>query len=116
MISNSDLQRSSVMLLAICIASGLATAADGPWNQGPLACYSVPALSSIPRMPDTLPSDAQAGTLLRMVAAKGEFEPVSFVIAPRRDITKLELNASPLSGPGDPIPAERTGRLGWRHN
>lgn len=106
MIGRSDLEKLSAMLLTVCIASALATGADGPWSQGPLACYSVPAISSIRRMPDTLSGDAKVSSLLRVVAAKGEFEPVSFVIAPRRNIAKLELKTSPLSGPGAPIPVE----------
>lgn len=70
-----------------------------------MACYEVPAISSIARLPDALPSDARLSSRLRIVAAKGEFEPVSFVIAPRADVAKLVLKASPLSGPGTDIPA-----------
>lgn len=95
--------------LAVLLMSGVASAQDAaegaPWKQGPLACYVVPALSSIPRLPDTLPSDGRLSTLLRVVAAKGEFEPVSFVIAPRSDVASLVLKASPLSGRGGTLPA-----------
>lgn len=100
-----DLRRLLGAVLVSCIASGLNAATDAPWSQGPLACYEVPALSSIPRLPDTLPSDGRLSSQLRMVAAKGEFEPVSFVIAPRSNVAKLVLKASPLSGPGGNIPA-----------
>lgn len=87
------------------VASGSGAAQATPWNQGPLACYEVPAISSIPRLPETLPSDGRLSAQLRMVAAEGEFEPVSFVIAPRTDITKLVLKASPLAGAAGTIPA-----------
>lgn len=71
-----------------------------------LECYVVPALSSIPRMPDRLPPDARAGDTVRVTAAQGEYEPASFVIHPLRDIDKLELKATALNGPGGSIPAE----------
>ncbi len=92
-------------MLMSCIVPGLGAATDVPWSQGPLACYEVPAISSIARLPDALPSDGRLSSQLRMVAAKGEFEPVSFVIAPRSNIARLVLKASPLAGPGDNIPA-----------
>ena len=101
----SDLRLFSWAAIIICIASRLDAAVDAPWSQAPLACYEVPALSSIARLPDTLPSDGRLGSQLRMVAAKGEYEPASFVIAPRSNVVKLVLKASPLSGPGGNIPA-----------
>ena len=67
--------------------------------------YEVPALSSIKRLPDELPTDARAGTRLSVVAARGEFESASFVVAPRADIAEFELQASPLRGKGGRIPA-----------
>ncbi|MFC1805635.1 hypothetical protein ACFL09_01475 [Planctomycetota bacterium] len=101
----TGLRRLLGVVLIGCGASALDAATDVPWSQGPVACYGVPALSSIPRLPDTLPSDGRLSSQLRLVAAKGEFEPVSFVIAPRRDVAKLVLKASELSGPNGKIPA-----------
>ena len=95
--------------LAVLLASGAGpvagAAADATWSQGPLACYAVPALSSRARLPDTAPSDGQLTSQLRLVAAKGEFEPVSFVITPRRDVARLAIRAAALSGAGGEIPA-----------
>ena len=88
------LRRLWAALLVSWFASGVDAATDGAWDQSPLACYEVPALSSIPRLPDALPSDGRLSSQLRLVAAKGEFEPVSFVIAPRSDVAKLVLKAS----------------------
>ncbi|QDU96996.1 hypothetical protein [Lignipirellula cremea] len=92
-------------LMSLLLAAGLATAADTPWSQGPVVCYDVPAISSIPRLPDELPEDGRPSTRLRVVAAQGEYEPASFVIAPRADVTSLVLKASALQGPGGTIPA-----------
>ncbi|YCM44621.1 hypothetical protein V2O64_01120 [Verrucomicrobiaceae bacterium 227] len=71
-----------------------------------LTLFEVPALSSIPRLPDALPSDARLTKELRLVAAQGEFEPASFVIAPHVDVSRLTISASSLMGPdGASIPA-----------
>ena len=105
MIARTDLRRLLGVVFVSGIASGLDAATEAPWSQGPLACYDVPALSSLARLPDTLPSDGRLSSHVRMVAAKGEFEPVSFVIAPRRNVAKLVLEASALSGPKGKIPA-----------
>ena len=75
------------------------------WSKGPVSCYQVPAISSIPRLPDEISSDARLSSQLRVIAAKGEYEPVSFIISPRTDIAKLTLKASRLVGSGGDIPA-----------
>jgi len=90
------------MALLLPVVSG--ANAESPWDRGPIACYVVPALSSIQRLPDRLPSDGRVNDKMRIVAAKGEFEPASFVVAPRRDIEKFELRASPLAGAEEAIP------------
>ena len=100
-----QMQRSSSSHLLGC---ALGVFLGLPFHSGAAAdleCYPVPALSSIPRMPDKLSSDARAGDTLRLTAAQGEYEPASFVIHPLRDIDKLELKATPLNGPGGSIPA-----------
>lgn len=90
-------------LLGIALTAGAAHGAA--WEQGPVACYAVPALSSVPRLPDRLPDDGRLSAELRVVAAQGEYEPVSFVVAPRADVGEFELKSSPLTGPGGQIPA-----------
>lgn len=82
-------------------------AAQGtPWADHSLACYVVPPISSVKRLPDTLPSDGKLSDQLYVVAAKGELEPVSFVIVPFEDFAKVKVNASALKGKNGSIPAE----------
>ncbi len=86
-------------------SSSLLFAADVPWSKGPVECYAVPALSSLKRLPDALPEDARLSSHLRVIAAQGEFEPVSFLVSARQDVAKLEIKASSLKGPNGEIPA-----------
>lgn len=92
-------------LLAVLASSGIDATAEVPWRKGPVECYAVPAMSSIRRFPDAIPEDAQLSDSLRLIAAQGEFEPVSFLIAARENVAKLELNPTALKGPGGEIPA-----------
>jgi hypothetical protein len=93
------------LALLACIAVNAQDAPVAAWQQGPFACYEVQALSSIQRLPNAAPTDGRLSARLRMIAAKGEYEPASFVIVPRQDVTKLELKASALVGAGGNIPA-----------
>jgi hypothetical protein len=61
-----------------------------------LVAWGVPAISSIKRMPDTVPADGVAGKMIPAVAARGEYSPLSFVVAPLKDIAKLEVRATDL--------------------
>lgn len=90
----------SYVLILEASAAPVAT----PWADGPIACYSVPPISSIKRLPDVLPSDGTLSDRLRIIAAKGEYEPASFVVVPRENITKFELKASELISPKGKIP------------
>jgi hypothetical protein len=94
-----------LVLVISLVAVRAAAAPDAPWTKGPFECYAVPPLSSILRLPDSIPSDARLSSELRIVAAQGEFEPASFVIVPRADVAKLELAPTSLVGPGGEIPA-----------
>lgn len=86
---------------ALLLAPGLLQSATAPFS-----LRVVPPLSPIPRLPDSVPSDAlPEGSELRIVAAQGEFEPASFLIVPHANVAKLELQASDLTGPGGKIPA-----------
>ncbi len=67
--------------------------------------YTVPAISSVKRLPNTFPEDGEPGGTLRIVAARNEFEPVSFVICSPRDVDHAELKASNLTGKAGTIPA-----------
>ena len=70
--------------------------------------YTVPALSSIPRLPDQFPVDGRLGAPLRVVAARDEFEPASFVVYPFADAKALQVTAGDLrTSAGDVIPAAK---------
>jgi hypothetical protein len=105
MITGMRLGISLTLLLAIGVGSVAGKPDESVWDEVPLPCYAVPALSSIARLPDTAPSDGRLTSHLRLVAAKGEFEPVSFVITPLRNVTGLVMRASALSGARGEIPA-----------
>ena len=81
--------------------------ADSPWLTAPYLGYAVPAVSPIRRTPDSLPPDGRLDARFRIVAAQGEFEPVSFVLAPLADVARLEVKATALSGADGTIPADR---------
>ena len=72
---------------------------------GPVAYYSVPAMSNIKRTQHTYPEDGTLGGAVRMVAAKGEFEAASLVLYPFASAGKVELKVSDLVGKNGKIPA-----------
>lgn len=67
--------------------------------------YTVPAISSVKRLPNTFPEDGELGGTLQIVAARNEFEPASFVVFSPQDADKAELKASDLTGDAGTIPA-----------
>lgn len=73
----------------------------------PLVAFGVPALSSIKRMPQTLPTDGVAGRMIPAVAARGEYSPLSFVVAPLTNIDKLEVRTHALVSGQNRIAASR---------
>lgn len=76
------------------------------WQKSVIAYYSVPAMSDIRRLSDTFPTDGEACGTLNVIAAKGEYEPASFVIYPRANVDKFELKVTDLkSKKGGTIPA-----------
>jgi len=82
-----------------------AAEATYPLAGAPLTYYTVPAMSSVKRLPDTFPSDGELCGTLRIIAAKNEFEPASFVVFPFADAANAELKASALTGMAGTIPA-----------
>lgn len=85
------------------IASELA-GNKGITNQA-LMVYTVPAISQELRLPYDLPTDGEASSELRLMAAKDEFESASFVVVPFAPVKKLELKISDLKCGADTIPA-----------
>ncbi len=76
------------------------------WKSAPAFYYAVPALSDIPRLPDTYPGDGVACGQVRIIAAQGEYEPGSVLIAPRKNVDKFLLKATDLKAKdGSTIPA-----------
>ena len=66
----------------------------------------VQAVSSIIRTPEEFPQDAEYTPEARAAAAKGEFEPFSFIAHPYENIEKFEMKASDFkSEDGAAIPA-----------
>lgn len=53
--------------------------------------YAVEALNSVRYLPDTLPAGGVKGGEVRFLAAKGEYESASFVLASDRDVTGATL-------------------------
>lgn len=74
-----------------------------PPGNTPLVSYVIPPLSSIKRLPEHIPDDGKLNGELRIIAAKGEFEPASFMIFARRNINDLRLEVSSLHGPAGTI-------------
>ena len=75
------------------------------WTDQPLACYAVPAISPIKRLPDVLPVDGRLREHLRLVGAKGEFVPGSLVVFPFEDVDRMQLKCADLKGERGSIPA-----------
>ena len=95
-----------VSSLALVLGIGLVGMTNPVRAAGELECYSVPAISNTKRLPHEVSKDAVRGGPLRAVAARGEYEPVSFLIKPLQDIQKLEISQSSLIGAGGHIPAD----------
>lgn len=90
------------------IASAVKVANDisaGNYTAAQFVYYTVHPMSNIKRTMYTYPEDGKMGSPLRIVAAKGEFEPASFVIYPFADAGKVELKVSDLTGKNGKIPS-----------
>ena len=109
------MKRSLVLVVAaagavpVC-AGSLADRVEADFRNAPKAAlrhYAVPAMSNVQRLPDAYPWDGAAGGPVRIVAAKGEFEPGSFVVWGERDLGKVEFSAGELRrADGKAFPAE----------
>lgn len=70
-----------------------------------LEIYEVPAVSSVKRLPDQNPPDVLRQNEIRFIAAKGEFEPASFLLRSSENLDAVQLKAGPLKGQAGEIPA-----------
>ncbi len=77
------------------------------WRNSPAVYYVVDPLSDIRRTPDLYPEDGRFSAPLEIVAARGEFEPGSFVVYARKNVDKFTLQLTELKNEknGDVIPA-----------
>ena len=81
------------------IANGVRVANDLKTLSSPpstLLHYAVPPMSELQRLPDAYPLDGQAGAPVRIIAAKDEYEPGSFVLYPFSNLGKVTLTLSPF--------------------
>lgn len=69
------------------------------------AYYVVPPMSNIKRTLTTYPEDGVLAAPIRIIAAKGEFEPASVVFHPFADAKTVEIKVSDLTGKNGKIPA-----------
>lgn len=73
----------------------------------PVVWYAVPAMSDIMRLPGVYPIDGELGAELKIVAAKDEYEPASFLLMAFKNLDKVELKPSELKSPeGAVIPSD----------
>ncbi len=76
------------------------------WKDAPFAVASVDPMSGIRRTPDLFPGDGDFTNAIRVVAAKDEYEPASFLLFAFDDMPKVALKAGDLvSKKGARIPA-----------
>ena len=83
------------------------TAALPAWKNAPAVYYIVDPLSDIRRTPDLYPVDGRVAGTLEIIAAKGEFEPASFMVYAKKNADKFTLKISDLKNAktGAVIPA-----------
>ena len=69
--------------------------------------FNVPAMAETERLPDAFPFDGEPGAPVRIVAARGEYEPGSFVIYPLASHGKVQFKVGDLkSDEGAVFPAK----------
>ncbi len=93
------------LTLSLLVLSSISATAQTQAPAEKFVTYTVPAISSIPRLPHKLPQDGELSNKLQIVAAQGEFEPASFVLVPQGNVAKLQLTATALTGAAGQIPA-----------
>ncbi len=70
--------------------------------------YSVPAMSDLQRMPDVYPLDGTPMSPVRIIMARDEYEPGSFLIYPLENLGKVELKLTEFrTADGKVLPAEK---------
>jgi len=93
---------------ALAEANVLANAADAllrAKDDVPFLIRSAPAITNDRVLPTSLFSGEDPPSELSLAACPGEYEPVSFLVVPSRDIAGLTVTCSELRSPNDRIPA-----------
>ena len=94
------IERSLLFAFAGAMAVSAPASTDAPW-------WSVPAMSGVQRLPDAIPTDGERGGTVRIVAARGEYEPGSFVVRPTADLGRVQPVVGRLvNEKGDVFPAD----------
>lgn len=93
--------------------------------EAPLACFTFYPFSDQKRLPHILPHDGSGTDTLQAALAGNEYEALTFMLHPFKDIERFEIKATPLSGPGGALPPEsltirlvkcwHTTASGWNH-
>ena len=102
-----DAGKSAETEAAAVLASRIAADLAGGAANAAFAHYAVPAMSDVQRLPDVYPADGRAGGTVRIIAARGEYEPGAFLVYPFSDLGKVAFTLSPFrTYDGRTFPAE----------
>lgn len=81
--------------VADCAAKVIKDLGDSS-KKSKVACYIVPPMSAIQRLPNVYPEDGELNGELRILVAKDEYEPGSFLLYSLKNLKKVELKLSKL--------------------
>ena len=88
-------------------AGVLALAMSAVAGNESLVHYAVPAMSDVKRLADTPVTDGVKGGTVKIILAKDEYEPGSFVLEPSADLGRVELKLSAfVNEKGEALPAD----------
>ena len=94
------------IFLSAAVAAALSMGAALPCRAG-VTWWAVPAMSGVQRLPDAIPADGERGGTVRIVAARGEYEPGSFVVRAAEDLGKVQpVVGEFVNETGDVFPAD----------
>ena len=93
--------------LLVCVASVALAEAVAQADEGVVRHWAVEPMSDVMRLPDREPTDGVANGAVRIVMAKDEYEPGSFVVRAAKDLGKVRLELSAFrTADGKTLPAE----------
>ena len=89
------------------VATGIVASCMIGAQAAALVHYEVPPMSDVKRLPDTPVADGVKGGTVRIILAKDEYEPGSFVIEPLEDLGRVQLALTPFTNErGETLPAD----------